>query len=112
MKITTTQHIRVEFDGGSEFLATTKDTRIELRTSSEIKNTLRSASALAGVDMTSFILSAAIQKAQEMITNHNLIYLNESSWNKLNEAIINPRQPSENLQQLMRRKTRNGSHEI
>ena len=39
--------------GGSEFLATTKDTRIELRTSSEIKNTLRSASALAGVDMTS-----------------------------------------------------------
>ena len=160
MKITTTQHIRIEFDddsvkelseqeakelhsdlgkllskshseenhpimewskdwktpnvlhGGSEFLATTKDTRMELRTSSEIKNTLRSASALAGVDMTSFILSAALQKAQEMITNHNLIYLNKSSWNKLNEAIINPRQPSENLQQLMRRKTRNGSPEI
>ena len=45
-------------------------------------------------------LLAAIYADQE-----SSMCLNESSWNKLNETIINPPSPSKNLQQLMRIKS-------
>lgn len=93
--------------GDSSFLDTAKNTRVELRTSSEIKEQLRAASLLAGVDMTSFILMAATQKAHEMIEAHNVRSLNEIAWNKLNEIIMSPRQPSEKLQQLIKDTSRN-----
>ena len=44
-------------------------------------------------------LLAAIYADQE-----SSMCLNESSWNKLNEAIINPPNPSKTLQQLMQTK--------
>ena len=90
----------------SEFLVTTKDTRLELRTSSDIKEKLRSASLLAGVDMTAFILMAATQKAQELIDHQHLRSLNETAWNNLNEMIMSPRRPSEKLERLMTGKPR------
>lgn len=78
--------------GGSEAmpLATAKDTRVELRTNSTTKETLRSASALAGVDMSSFIIMAALEKAHTLIESQRMRTLSMKAWNALDEIINAP----------------------
>jgi|GEM_PF-1188294 uncharacterized protein (DUF1778 family) len=83
-----------------------KDARLELRTSVDIKEQLRLAATLAGVDMSSFILMVATQKAQELIYAEHQRVLSEAQWNKLNDAIMSPRQPGEQLKGLMQGKPR------
>lgn len=77
---------------GSEHiaLATAKDARVELRTNSEVKEKLRSASMLAGVDMSSFIIMAAVEKAQSLIESQRVRTLSINAWNALNEIINTP----------------------
>ena len=60
--------------GGSASLALAgaKDTRVELRTSVDIKEKLREAASLVGVDMSAFILMAATRAAQQTLDEQRM----------------------------------------
>ncbi|ALX78147.1 DUF1778 domain-containing protein [Cronobacter malonaticus] len=95
-------------NGGSASLALAgaKDTRVELRTSVDIKEKLREAASLVGVDMSAFILMAATRAAQQALDEQRMRKLSEEEWNHLNDLINSPRQPREKLRTLMTRKPR------
>ena len=94
--------------GGSASLALAgaKDTRVELRTSADIKEKLKEAASLVGVDMSAFILMAATRAAQQALDEQRMRVLSEQEWNHLNDIINSPRQPGEKLRALMTRETR------
>ncbi|BDO04959.1 DUF1778 domain-containing protein [Klebsiella quasipneumoniae] len=94
--------------GGSDSLALAgaKDTRVELRTSVDIKEKLREAASLVGVDMSAFILMAATRAAQQTLDEQRMRVLSEQEWNHLNDIINSPRQPGDKLRALMTGKPR------
>ena len=94
--------------GGSASLALAgaNDTRVELRTSVDIKEKLREAASLVGVDMSAFILMAATRAAQQTLDEQRMRVLSEQEWNHLNDIINSPRQPGDKLRALMTGKPR------
>lgn len=98
--------------GGSASLALAgaKDTRVELRTSADIKEKLRAAASLAGVDMSAFILMAATRAAQQTLDEERMRVLNEQEWERLNSAINSPREPGDKLRALMTREPKYERH--
>lgn len=96
----------VSGDSANLSSATAKDTRVELRTSIDIKEKLRAAASLAGVDMSSFILMAATQAAQRAIDQERMRVVTASEWESLNEILNTPHQPGDKLRNLMTRETR------
>ncbi|WNJ80498.1 DUF1778 domain-containing protein [Cedecea neteri] len=68
-------------------LAVAKDTRVELRTSTDNKDKLRAASSLAGVDLSAFILMAAMEKAQELLDKQVMRTLSADAWERMIAAL-------------------------
>lgn len=94
---------------GAEILAVpeVKSTRLELRTTSDFKEKVRSASTLMGIDMTAFIVLAATELAQKTLEKQRMRLLTEDAWNRLNELIDAPvREQSDDLERLMLEKRR------
>lgn len=76
--------------GGGSFdmtLAAAKDTRVELRTSTDNKDKLRAASSLAGVDLSAFVLMAAMEKAQELLDKQMMRTLSIDAWERISKAL-------------------------
>ena len=59
----------------SSIATTLKSARIELLTTDEAKKPLSMAAALGGVDLTTFVLGAAIDEARQAIAEHATISL-------------------------------------
>lgn len=93
----------IAIGGSNDLVGITKDSRVELRTSSEIKEHLREAASSLGVDMSSFILTAAVQAANRALDEQRMRMLSESEWKKMNEILNTPRQPGQRLRNLMTR---------
>jgi uncharacterized protein (DUF1778 family) len=89
--------------GGSANLALAgaKDTRVELRTSVDIKEKLRAAASLAGVDLSAFILMAATRAAQQTLDEQRMRVFSEKEWDHMNALINSPRQAGNKLRTLM-----------
>jgi uncharacterized protein (DUF1778 family) len=85
-----------------------KDARVDLKTSSDLKDLLRQAASVAGVDLSAFILTAAFERAEAVLENQKRRELSEESWKLLNAVMAEPASPTLALHALMRRK-RNGS---
>lgn len=83
-----------------------KNARVELKTSDEAKNTLRQAAAAYGLDLSSFIISAAIERAEKVLERQRRRELSESGWAKLNEVLNSHSSPTPALVSLMRGKTK------
>jgi uncharacterized protein (DUF1778 family) len=85
-------------------LATTKDlkdTRIEFKTSRDIKILLQSAANSLGMDLSSFLISTATQKAKEIIKEDNLLILSSNEWSNFQKNIATVKKPTKELQNLM-----------
>lgn len=78
-----------------------KDTRIEFKTSRDIKILLQSAANSLGMDLSSFLISTATQKAKEIIKEDNLLILSTNEWNNFQKNIATPQKPTKELQNLM-----------
>ncbi len=78
-----------------------KDTRIEFKTSKDIKTLLQSAANSLGMDLSSFLISSATQRAKEVIREDNLLILSSSEWDKFQESIKTPKKQTKALQKLM-----------
>ncbi|MEB7926097.1 DUF1778 domain-containing protein [Atlantibacter hermannii] len=91
-------------------LAIAKDTRVELRTSTDIKEKLRAAASLVGVDLSAFILMAATRAAQQALDEERMRVLSAKEWERLNNAINSPRPAGDKLRDLMTREPRYERH--
>jgi uncharacterized protein (DUF1778 family) len=86
-----------------------KNARVELKTSAELKDMLREAAAAAGLDLSAFILNAALERAESVLDNQRRRQLSIQSWQQVNQLLSEPAAPTLALQALMRRK-KDGRH--
>lgn len=85
-----------------------KNARVELKTSSDAKNVLREAAEALGLDLSAFILSAAMERAESVLDNQRRRELSDKSWELMNQLLSEPAQPTLALKALMKRKTSHG----
>lgn len=94
---------------GAEILTVpeVKNTRLELRATSDFKEKVRSASALMGVDMSAFIVLAATELAQKTLEKQRMRLLTEDAWDRLNALIDAPvKEQNDDLERLILEKRR------
>jgi len=82
-------------------LAMTKDARIEVKTSSEIKELLQNAAQSLGMDLSSFLISVSTQRAKEIMREEQLLILSTKEWEKLEAYRSKEHQPTQALKELM-----------
>ena len=83
--------------------APTKRERLEARVSPEQKALIQRAAALTGRSLTDFLVSSAQAAAEETIRTHQVIRLSARDSEILFEALLNPPEPNEALQEAARR---------
>ncbi len=76
--------------------------RMELKTTFDAKDLLNRAAALDGMDLTSFVLGSAIERARKVVSDHALISLTKSGQATLAGLLAEPSQPTEAMNELMR----------
>ena len=81
--------------------ATLKPARMELKTTYEDKELLNQAAALDGMDLTSFVLGPAIEKARKVVSDHAIIALTKSGQATLAGLLAKPPKSTEAMRQLM-----------
>ena len=69
--------------------------------SKEIRQLLRQAAAIEGVDLASFVLEAALEEARKVLAQHETIVLTNAGMAALAEVLTNPRQPTQAMKDLM-----------
>lgn len=82
----------------------TKSARVELKTNPELKELLREAAAAAGLDLSAFILNAALERAENVLDKQRHRQLAAQSWQQMNQLLAEPAAPTVALQELMQRK--------
>lgn len=80
----------------------TKDSRFDTKINSGLKEMLKMASTLEGVDLSAFIISAATQKAREVIQHSESLSLNTNEYKKFMSIIDNPPKATKELNNLMK----------
>ena len=79
-----------------------RDARMELKTTDETKSMLAQAAALDGMDLTSFVLGPAIEKARQVLSQHASIALSKQGQANLAALLQEPkRQPTAAMKKLM-----------
>jgi uncharacterized protein (DUF1778 family) len=86
----------------------TKDARIEFKTSKDIKALLQTAANSLGMDLSSFLISTATQRAKEVIKEDNLLALSQEEWKHFQTLLQTAQEPSESLKELMNLKDFDG----
>lgn len=70
----------------STFLATLwewkKDARLEAKLNASQKEILQKVAALQGLDLASFVISAALEKARSVVRESSALYLDEKEYEK------------------------------
>ena len=77
-----------------------KDARMELKTTGPTKELLAKAAAMSGVDMTSFVLAAAVEKARDVIADHSAIHLSLEGQRRFAELLASTPQPTKAMKRL------------
>lgn len=80
----------------------TKDSRFDTKMNSGLKEMLKIASTLEGMDLSAFIISAATQKAREVIQHSQSLSLNTNEYKKFMSIIDNPPKATKELKDLMK----------
>ncbi len=77
-----------------------KTARMEQRTKPHVKETIRKAAALMGVDETSFVTSVAYEHAQAAIAAHERTVLSAEDRELFFAALENPAAPTDALREI------------
>lgn len=78
-----------------------KDARIEFKTSKDIKALLQDAANTLGMDLSSFLISTATQRAKDIIREEKLLMLSKQEWERFEQVLNDPSKPTEALKELM-----------
>lgn len=77
--------------------ATHHDERIDLRLPSEAKRLISRAAAYEGTTLSAFLVSAAKERARELVAEHEVVTLTSADWEALIAAIDNTEKPRPRL---------------
>lgn len=78
-----------------------KEERIHLRLNAFSKKRIERAAALTGKTVTEFVVSTAVNKADQVIDEHERIRLGAEDWDVFLEAILHPPKPNKALKEAM-----------
>lgn len=78
-----------------------KTARMEQHTKPHVKAQIQQAAALLGVDETTFVTSAALERARETIENHERTVLSAEARAVVLSALDNPAEPTDELRDAM-----------
>ena len=79
-------------------METTSLERFDIRIPSDTKQMLAKSAELNGCTLTALVMSAAMDKAREILQSHQLFELNEKDWQSFMHALENSPAPNANLQ--------------
>jgi uncharacterized protein (DUF1778 family) len=71
--------------------------RISLRVSAQAKRTLERAAGYSDKTLTDFIADAALQKADAIVREQEVITLTPEEWARFQEMLMNPSKPNAKL---------------
>jgi uncharacterized protein (DUF1778 family) len=86
---------------------TTRSDRIELRATTEEKSLLARAAAYERLDLTSFVMRAALPAAEKIVQEAERISLSERDTKRVLDLLENPPKPTARLTRAARRRRRN-----
>ena len=86
--------------------STRRDDRIELRASREQKRILAAAAAYERLDLTSFVMRAALPAAEEIVARNERIVLSARDSLRILELLENPPKPTAALMAAAKRRRR------
>nr|WP_315188423.1 DUF1778 domain-containing protein [uncultured Albidiferax sp.] len=78
-----------------------RQARMEFKTTADMKDLLNQAAALDGLDLTSFVLGSAIEKARKVLSEHASIRLAQQGQAALAQLLHMPPAPTPAMQDLM-----------
>ena len=78
-----------------------KTARMEQRTKPSVKAQIQQAVALLGIDETTFVISAALERARSIIADHERTILSAEDRNVILAALDTPPEPTDALRQAM-----------
>lgn len=80
-----------------------RDERIDLRISADQKTLLARAASYAGVSLSSFLVSAAADRARELVAERETLTLTPRDWSKFLGALDKAERPRPKLEAAARR---------
>ena len=86
---------------GSSMTTPRKDDRLSFRVSPEAKATLRQAAAESHEELTQFVLSAALLRAEQVLADRTRFDLDDASWARFQEALDAPAAHNPRLAKLL-----------
>lgn len=78
-----------------------KTARMEQRTKPSVKAEIQKAVTLLGIDETTFVISATLDRARSIIADHERTILTAKDRDVILAALDNPPEPTEGLRQAM-----------
>ena len=91
----------LSFHDGAAAINEPRTARMEQRTKPSVKAQIQQAAALLGVDETTFVVSAALDRAKSAIADHERTILSAEDRNALLAAFDSPAEPTAPLRQAM-----------
>jgi len=71
--------------------------RISIRLSPQSKRTLERAAAYTDKTLTDFVVDVAMQRADAVVRDHEVIALEAAEWERFQDLLLNPPEPNEKL---------------
>lgn len=71
--------------------------RINLRVSAQSKNKLERAAAYADKTLTDFVIDVALQEANAVVREHEVIALTAAEWQRFQRLLLRPPEPNQRL---------------
>jgi uncharacterized protein (DUF1778 family) len=84
-----------------EAVLSLRQARMEFKTTADMKELLSRAAALDGLDLTSFVLGPAVEKARKVLSEHASISLSQSGQAALVQLLSQPPAPTQAMKDLM-----------
>jgi uncharacterized protein (DUF1778 family) len=75
--------------------------RISIRLSSQSKRKLERAAAYADKTLTDFVVDVALQQADSILREHEVISLSAEEWERFQDLLLNPPAPNDRLQRAL-----------
>ena len=72
-----------------------KTARVDFRIAAEQKETIEKAAALAGLNVSDFIVSSSLARASEVLNQQTRLVLSERDWQRFVEALGEDREPTD-----------------
>jgi uncharacterized protein (DUF1778 family) len=80
--------------------------RISLRVSSQSKSKFERAAAYSDKTLTDFIIDVALQKADAVVREHEVIALTAAEWQQFQKLLLNPPPPNKRLRKAFAARVR------